>query len=100
VALRGDRSFQVHGAFTAGVVIAGAVLGLAPWRWCGLLCCIALVWVAELLNTALEHLARAVDPEENPHVRNALDIGSAAVLVAAAAAVVGGAMIFLWAPAA
>ena len=54
-----------------------------------------MVLVAEMLNTAMEVLAKAVDPDVNPHVRDALDIGSAAVLLAAAGAVVVGGIVFL-----
>ena len=45
---------------------------------------------AELFNSALEQLAKAITKEEDPHVRNGLDIASGAVLVAAiGAAVIG-----------
>jgi diacylglycerol kinase (ATP) len=78
-----------------GVITAGAVLGLQPWQWCAVMFCIALVFVAETINTAIEQLAQAVDPAFNVRVRDALDISSAAVLLAAGAAVAVGAVVFL-----
>jgi diacylglycerol kinase len=46
-----------------------------------------------MANTAIEHLARAVTREPNPEVRDALDVASAAVLMAALGAAVVGAML-------
>ncbi len=95
VAVRHHRSFWVHAAFAVAVLSAGAYVGLEPWRWCAVVGCISAVFVAEMLNTALEQLARAVTSDFHPHVRDALDMGSAAVLLAAAGAVAVGVVVFL-----
>jgi diacylglycerol kinase len=55
----------------------------------------AVVLVTEMLNSALERMAKAVDAKYNPHVRDALDMGSAAVLLAAIASVILGVLVFL-----
>jgi diacylglycerol kinase (ATP) len=85
----------VHGVAAVAVLSAGAYVRLELWRWCAVLGCISAVFAAEMLNTALEQLAQAVDREFNPRIRDALDMGSAAVLLAAAGAVVIGAVVFL-----
>lgn len=95
IAVRAERSFHVHVVCAAVVLAAAAAVGVQLWQWCLLVLAIALVGVAEMLNTALERLAKAVDVEENPHLRDALDIGSAAVVLAAGAAVVIGGIVFL-----
>ncbi|MHB8953743.1 MAG: diacylglycerol kinase [Pirellulaceae bacterium] len=95
LAIRDQQSFRVHLAFVLAVTTAGAVARLQAWQWCAVSLCITLVLVAEMLNTAIEQLAKAVDPNINPHIRNALDTGSAAVLLAAAGAVVIGGIVFL-----
>ncbi|MCL4201091.1 MAG: diacylglycerol kinase [Pirellulaceae bacterium] len=88
-----QSSFCVH--FTAAllVIVAAAALQLDRTQWCLLILAISTVLVAEMFNTALEHLAKAVDRSHNPHIANALDIGSAAVLLAAVAATIAGALI-------
>jgi diacylglycerol kinase len=48
-----------------------------------------------MFNSALEHMAKAVDRSENPLIAQSLDIGSAAVLMASIGASVIGALIFL-----
>jgi diacylglycerol kinase len=89
--VRDQRSFRVHFAMAALVLAMAAVLPLDRVDWCLLILCISSVLTAEMFNTALEHLAKAVDRSHNPHIANALDIGSAAVLIASCgAAAVGG----------
>jgi diacylglycerol kinase len=47
-----------------------------------------------MFNSALEALARAVTDQENPYVRDSLDVGSAAVLLASIGSTVIGGLIF------
>jgi diacylglycerol kinase (ATP) len=55
---------------------------------------IALVWVAEAFNSALEALADAVHPNRDPRVGRSKDLAAGAVLVAAIASAVIGALVF------
>jgi diacylglycerol kinase len=95
VGIRGQVSFFVHFFMAAAVVGAAAVLRASLVEWCILLLCIAVVLVAEMFNTAMESLARAITDQMNPNVGFALDIGSAAVLLAAFGATIVGAIIFI-----
>jgi len=56
---------------------------------------IALVWVAEGFNTALERLADAAVPQRNELVGKAKDVGAASVLIAAVAALAVGGLLFV-----
>jgi diacylglycerol kinase len=58
--------------------------------------CVTVVLTAEMFNTAIEHLARAVTREEHPEVHDALDIASGAVLVAAIGASCVGVLMIAW----
>ena len=66
-----------------GLPLLLATPWLAPGRWQGLAMAasIVLVWVVELLNSALEALADAVTVERHPLLGRAKDIGSAAVML-------------------
>ena len=90
---RGQNSFLVHIPTACFVLAAAAQLHVSTLEWCILVLCITIVFATELMNTALEHLAKAVTKEFNPHVRDALDIASAAVLITALGAAVVGALI-------
>ncbi len=93
-ALRSQSSFLVHGAVAVAVVVAAAVLRVSAVEWCLLAGAIAAVMAAEILNSALESLARALGPRRHPRIRDALDMASAAVLVTAGGAVVVGLIVF------
>jgi len=93
VGARGQSSFVVHLFCALLVVVVAALARMTAWQWCVLLLCIAMVMVAEMFNTALETLAKAVDRQYNPHLRDALDVASGAVLLAALGAMVVGAVV-------
>ena len=80
-ALRHEASFRQE--LWIGIPLLLAVPWLAPGRLEGLLMAasVLLVWVVELLNSALEALADAVHPARHPLVGRAKDIGSAAVAI-------------------
>jgi diacylglycerol kinase (ATP) len=92
--LRTQHNAWVHLAATVAVAAAGFALDISAedWRW--LIVAIALVWIAEALNTAFEHLCDVVSPEFHPSVKHAKDIAAGAVLVCAAGAAVIGVMVF------
>jgi diacylglycerol kinase len=90
VAVLGEVNFVIHFVAAAAVVAVSVWVDLSLERWCLLGLAAAMVLAAEMGNTAVEHLSRAVTREEHPEVRDALDVASAAVLVAAlGAAAVG-----------
>ncbi len=93
--LRTQHNAWLHLAATIAVCIAGFVLGISPtdWRW--LVVAIVLVWVAETINTAFEHLCDVVSPEFHASVKLSKDIAAGAVLITAIGALALGIMIFL-----
>jgi diacylglycerol kinase len=84
----------VHTAFAGLAVLTAFLLGLTLSEWCLVMLCIAGVFAAEMFNSALESLAKAIDRQYNPHLADGLDIASAAVLISAAGAVVVGLLLF------
>jgi len=92
--IRGQSSFFVHLFIAAAVVAAAIVLRAILIEWCVLLLCIAGVLTAEMFNSALESLSRAISREHNPDLGAALDMGSAAVLMAAIGAAIIGGIVF------
>ena len=94
-AVHSQSSFAVHLAVAAAVVVAGLLLQVSLVEWCLLVLCIVAVVAAELANTAIEHLARAITDEHNEEIRDALDVTSGAVLLAAISAAIVGTLVFL-----
>lgn len=92
--VRREFSFAVHIPATIAVIALAIWLRVNAIESAVLALCVAAVWSAELFNTSIEHLARAVDERENPQLRDALDIAAGAVLVVALGAVAVGGIIF------
>lgn len=92
--LRTQHNAWLHVIATLGVVGAGFAFHVSAddWRW--LIAAMTLVWLAEVMNTAFEHLCDVVSPEFQLSVKRAKDIAAAAVLVCALAAALIGAMTF------
>ena len=82
-------------AATLGVLGLSALFGISPLEWAAIVAAIGLVWVAEALNTAVEHLADAVTKDLHPRIRDAKDLAAGAVLAAAATAFVVGLIVFV-----
>jgi len=93
-ALSTEWSFAAHLPAAAAAVALGMWLGLAAVEWCLVVLAIAGVVAAEVFNTSVESLARALDRGPDQRIKDALDTASAAVLVAVGGAILVGLMIF------
>ncbi len=94
--IRGQNSFAIHFLATLVVLAWATWLKVSQADWLVLILCITLVLCAELFNSAIEHLARAITHEEHPEIRDSLDIASGAVLLAATGAAVVGVVVLVW----
>ena len=85
----------MHAAATIAVILTSVSLHLtlSEWRWTIL--AIALVWLAEALNTAIERMSDAVSLEPNEKIGFAKDVAAGSVLVAALASALIGLTIFV-----
>ena len=92
--LANEPNARIHLLATIAAIALGAWLGLSASEWCWIALAIALVWVAEALNSALEVLADAIHPARDPRIGRAKDLAAGAVLVAAIASAVIGALLF------
>ena len=80
--LRSERSFRIHVAAVVAVAVVLLWQQPAPFWWAAVALACALVLAAELVNTAIEHLADHLHPEKHPGIRRVKDCAAAAVLVA------------------
>jgi diacylglycerol kinase (ATP) len=92
--LASQANARIHGVATIAAVALGAWLRLSAGEWCWIALAIALVWIAEALNSALEALADAIHPERDARIGAAKDLAAGAVLVAAIASAVIGMLVF------
>jgi len=101
-AFRGIRQFvwhehnaRIHLAATICVIIAAVALKIKGVEAAILAIVTGFVWVAEIVNTAIEHLANHITKERHPEIKIIKDLAAGAVLVAAIIAVIAGLFIFI-----
>jgi len=75
-----------HLVATFLVTISALLLGVARMEACFLVVAIAMVWVAEAFNTALEFLCDRVSTRHHPLIRKSKDIAAGGVLISAVGA--------------
>lgn len=81
--LRTQRNLKIHALATLVAISISAYLKLTAWAWAVIFLTCALVWCAELFNTAIEVTLDHLSPEIHPQVKIAKDVAAAAVLVCA-----------------
>lgn len=97
--LRTQHNAWIHAVVAVSVIAVALWLGLDFRDWAILLLTVAVVWVAEFVNTAVETLVDLISPEIHPLAKTAKDIAAASVLIAALAAIVIGVLVLgppLW----
>lgn len=99
-AWRTQRNLRIHAAIAAAVAVLAVLFRFDALRWAILILTIAMVWAAELLNTALEAIVDLASPSPHPLARIAKDVSAGMVLLCAMASILIGMALFgppLWA---
>ncbi|HEB64940.1 MAG TPA: diacylglycerol kinase family protein [Chloroflexi bacterium] len=94
-----QRNAWIHALASVLVFALGLWLHLSRLEWALVVFAVALVWTAEFLNTALEAVVDLASPEQHHLAKIGKDVGAAAVLIAAAAAILIALLVFgphLW----
>lgn len=85
----------IHATASVITVILGVMCELTAVEWCVIIFCNAIVFTAEMLNTAIEWTIDLVSPAYNPLAGKIKDLAAAGVLMSAAGAAIVGLIIFL-----
>ena len=91
--VRTQVNARIHLFATVAVIAAGLAFRISRGEWCKLAAAIAIVWIAEAANTAIEFLADRITRENDEAIRRAKDIAAGGVLLAAITAAVIGILI-------
>ena len=95
--LRSERNMRIHLIASVYVLLFSLFFGLTALEYAVLILLIALMFSAEMINTAIEALVNLVSPCYHQLARIAKDVAAGAVFVCAGAAVVVG-VLFFWKP--
>lgn len=93
-ALRTQINMRIHAVVALLVIVAGLTLRISRLDWLFVCMAIAIVMVAELINTAVEAAVDLISPDIHPLAKAAKDTAAGAVLLAAVFAVIIGIFVF------
>ena len=80
-AVRHEAAFRQELALGLPMVVLALFIAPGRWEALAMIASVLLVWVVELLNSAVEALADAVTVDQHPLLGRAKDLGSAAVMI-------------------
>jgi len=92
--LKEEPNMRIHFVIALLAVFVGLFVGLSVAEWALIAFAITLVFALEVVNSIFERVIDMVKPTVNEYVRDMKDMMAAAVLLAALASVVVGALIF------
>ena len=94
---RSEPNVKLHAIATIAAIVAGIILNITPMQWVAITIAIALVWIAEALNTCIEKLCDfCCENKFHPSIKIIKDISAGAVLIAAVASLAIGVIVFLF----
>ncbi len=93
--LRTEHNAHIHLVLTIAVLIASFFFRVSLQEGMALVIVMAMVWTAEIFNTAIEKAMDFISKEKHPQIGLVKDLAAAAVLVTAAAAIIVGCLVFI-----
>lgn len=95
LAFRHERHMAFHLIAALLVLVTNCILNVSKTEWLITLILIALVWMSEIFNTAIEKLADRVTMEHDPLIGKVKDLAAGAVLILCLGAVVCALVIYV-----
>lgn len=91
--LKTQHNAWIHSLMAVVVLVLGLWLKLPTQDWAILIITVTMVFMAEFINTAIEAVVDLASPVHHPLAKAGKDVGAAAVLIAALAAILIGLLI-------
>jgi len=95
IAFATQPNFRIHCLAAVFALALNVILQVSAMEWVVITIAIAMVLVAEILNSSLEFLGDAISTEYHEAIGKAKDLGAAAVLVSAIAAAILGLVVYV-----
>jgi diacylglycerol kinase len=93
--IKTEVNARIHFVFTAIAFILGFLLHISSMEFMVLIIVMALVWMAELFNTAIEKSMDIISVDFHPLIKRVKDLSAGAVLLCSIAAMICGCIIFI-----
>jgi Diacylglycerol kinase len=93
--IKEEHNSRIHLFAAVLAILLGIFLGLNVIEWSLIIIIISLVFITELVNSAIEKIVDIIDPEMNPRIKIIKDFAAASVLISAFISVIIGGFIFI-----
>lgn len=90
-----EHNSWLHAIAAIVVVIAGFIFRITVMEWVAVAIAIGMVFVSEIVNTAIEYLCDFIKPEYDQSIKVIKNLAAGAVLFSAVAALVIGILVFV-----
>lgn len=95
ILIKTENSIKLQLLVVFIVTIAGFYFNISKTEWLIQLVMIAMVMSVEGANTAIEHMADFIHPEQHPKIGRIKDVGAGAVFIASIVAIIVACVIYL-----
>ena len=95
VVFKSEHNAWIHIGLSFVAVALGFFLEISQGEWIAVILCIGLVISAEIFNTAIEHIANFIQPNQDIKIKHIKDLGAAGVFLIALSSLIVGLIIFL-----
>src|SRR5215217_2915032 len=92
---RTEHNSWIHFGLTIAAIIAAFIFHISKVEFIILILSMCLVWITEIINTAIEKIMDFISIERKPQINQIKDLVAAAVLITAIAAFIIGCIIFV-----
>ena len=92
---RTEHNAWIHAGLTIAAILLSVALKISTTELIVLILAMALVWITEIINTAIEKTMDFISLEKHPQIKLVKDLAAAAVFISAVAALAIGTIIFL-----
>ena len=90
-----QTNFRIHMLLAILAICLSITMHISSTEWIIVLLCIAMVFLSEMINTAIEKLCYLEQPDFHPIIKLVKDIAAGGVLIVAFTSFVIGAIIFI-----
>lgn len=95
VLFKEEHNSRVHLIVMITAIGFGVALNVSWLEWCLLVLCFGLVFVLEIVNSAIENLCDLISIEKNEQIKKIKDLAAASVLVSAVTSIIIGLIVFI-----
>ena len=93
--LKTQHNSWIQSGIAVIAIVLGFYLGISRVEWLFIIIAIGIVFMAELMNTAIETMVDLLSPEKNENAGRIKDLAAGSVLLASFMALAVGMIIFL-----